>query len=158
MQTSWNLTHIFLNKEEWFDAKEKLKERIKKYEIHVNQLTIKNFKEILEEKIQIDEQIEKEAFEMANQKVAEAKSEKQKALEQKQESQEDLISQLAALIIEQNKTIVGEDVAANAIEKVQEEAQKRRGRPKKSENLNEGGTKENEQEEKLKRRRTTKTA
>ena len=59
MQTSWNLTHIFLNKEEWFDAKEKLKERIKKYEIHVNQLTIKNFKEILEEKIQIDEQIEK---------------------------------------------------------------------------------------------------
>ena len=59
MQTSWNLTHIFLNKEEWFDAKEKLKKRIKKYEIHVNQLTIKNFKEILEEKIQIDEQIEK---------------------------------------------------------------------------------------------------
>ena len=106
----------------------------------------------------LDEQIEKAAFEKANQKVAEAKSEKQKALEQKQESQEDLISQLAALIIEQNKTIVGEDVAANAIGKVQEEAQKRRGRPKKSENLKEGGTKENEQEEKAKRSRTTKTA
>ena len=81
-----------------------------------------------------------------------------KALEQKQESQEELISQLAALIIEQNKSMIGEDVAANAIEKVQEEAQKRRGRPKKSENLNEGGTKENEQEEKTKRRRATKTA
>ncbi len=106
----------------------------------------------------LDEQIEKAAFEKANQKVAEAKSEKQKALEQKQESQEDLISQLAALIIEQNKTIVGEDVAANAIGKVQEEAQKRRGRPKKSENLKEGGTKENEQEEQVKRRKTTKTA
>ena len=106
----------------------------------------------------LDEQIEKEAFAKANQKVAEAKSEKQKALEQKQESQEELISQLAALIIEQNKSMIGEDVAANAIEKVQEEAQKRRGRPKKSENLNEGGTKENEQEEKTKRRRATKTA
>ena len=47
----------------------------------------------------LDEQIEKEAFAKANQKVAEAKSEKQKALEQKQESQEELISQLAALII-----------------------------------------------------------
>ena len=106
----------------------------------------------------LDEQIEKEAFAKANQKVAEAKSEKQKALEQKQESQEELISQLAALIIEQNKSMIGEDVAANAIEKVQEEAQKRRGRPKKSENLNEGATKENEQEEKTKRRRATKTA
>lgn len=115
--------------------------------------------DVIDKKMKVlDEQIEKEAFEMANQKVAEAKSEKQKALEQKQESQEDLISQLAALIIEQNKTIVGEDVAANAIEKVQEEAQKRRGRPKKSENLKEGGTKENEQEEKAKRSRTTKTA
>ena len=106
----------------------------------------------------LNEQIEKEAFAKANQKVAEAKSEKQKALERKQESQEELISQLAALIIEQNKSMIGEDVAANAIGKVQEEAQKRRGRPKKSENLNEGGTKENEQEEKTKRRRTTKTA
>ena len=115
--------------------------------------------DVIDKKMKVlDEQIEKEAFEMANQKVAEAKSEKQKALEQKQESQEDLISQLAALIIEQNKTIVGEDVAANAIEKVQEEAQKRRGRTKKSENLKEGGTKENEQEEKAKRSRTTKTA
>lgn len=106
----------------------------------------------------LNEQIEKEAFAKANQKVAEAKSEKQKALERKQESQEELISQLAALIIEQNKSMIGEDVAANAIGKVQEEAQKRRGRPKKSENLNKGGTKENEQEEKAKRRRTTKTA
>ena len=115
--------------------------------------------DVIDKKMKVlDEQIEKEAFEKANQKVAEAKSEKQKALEQKQESQEELISQLAALIIEQNKSMIGEDVAANAIGKVQEEAQKRRGRPKKSENLNEGGTKENEQEEKLKRRRTTKTA
>ena len=115
--------------------------------------------DVIDKKMKVlDEQIEKEAFEKANQKVAEAKSEKQKALEQKQESQEELISQLAALIIEQNKSMIGEDVAANAIGKVQEEAQKRRGRPKKSKNLNEGGTKENEQEEKLKRRRTTKTA
>ena len=115
--------------------------------------------DVIDKKMKVlDEQIEKEAFEKANQKVAEAKSDKQKALEQKQESQEDLISQLAALIIEQNKSMIGEDVAANAIGKVQEEAQKRRGRPKKSGNLNEGGTKENEQEEKAKRRRTTKTA
>ncbi len=105
----------------------------------------------------LDEKIEKEAFEMANQKVIEAKSEKQKELERKEETQEDLIAQLATLIIEQNKAVVGKDVAQKAIEKVQEEKTKRRGRPKK-ETLEKGGTKESEQEKQIKRRRVTKSA
>ena len=112
--------------------------------------------DIIDKKMKVlDEQIERQAFEKANQKVTEAKSEKQKQLEQKQEKQEDLIAQLAALIIEQNKSIVGEDVAKDAIGKIQEEVKTRRGRPKKQV---EGGTKENEQEGQTKRRRYTKTA
>ena len=115
--------------------------------------------DVIDKKMKVlDEQIEKEAFEKANQKVAEAKSEKQKRLESKQQNLENLIDQMAKMIIEQNKSIVGNDIAESAQAKIDEETQKRRGRPKKNENLNKGGTKENEQEEKAKRRRTTKTA
>lgn len=59
MQTDWNLIHIFPNKEKWIEEKEMLKEKIRKYETHLKQLKLNNFKEVLEEKIQIDEQIEK---------------------------------------------------------------------------------------------------
>ena len=105
----------------------------------------------------LNEQIEKAAFEKANQKVIEAKTEKQKAFEQKQENQEDLIAQLASIIVEQNRGAIGNDIADNAIEKIQEEKQKRRGRPKKqtSESTEEGGVGANEKEG---RDRSTKTA
>lgn len=105
----------------------------------------------------LNEQIEKAAFEKANQKVIEAKTEKQKAFEQKQENQDDLIAQLASIIVEQNRSAIGNDVADNAIEKIQEEKQKRRGRPKKqtSESTEEGGVGANEKEG---RDRSTKTA
>lgn len=108
----------------------------------------------------LNEQIEKAAFEKANQKVIEAKTEKQKAFEQKQANQDDLIAQLAAVIVEQNRGAIGNDVADSAIEKIGEEKQKRRGRPKKqtSESTKEGGVSVNEQEEQTKRSRSTKTA
>ncbi len=106
----------------------------------------------------LDEKIEKEAFEMANQKVIEARSEKEQELIRKEESQEDLIAELATMIIEQNRSMVGNDVAERATQKVKEEVQKRRGRPKKQETLVKGGTKENEQEKQTKRRRVAKTA
>lgn len=79
----------------------------------------------------LNDKIEKEAFEKANEKVIEAKSEKEQAYERKQDSMEDLIDQMAKMIIAQNKHIVGEDVAENAIEKVNQDTAKRRGRPKK---------------------------
>ena len=108
----------------------------------------------------LNEQIEKAAFEKANQKVIEAKTEKQKAFEQRQENQDDLIAQLASIIVEQNREAIGNDVADNAIGKIQEEKQKRRGRPKKqtSESTEEGGVSVNEQEGQTKRSRSTKTA
>lgn len=108
----------------------------------------------------LNEQIEKAAFEKANQKVIEAKTEKQKAFEQRKENQDDLIAQLASIIVEQNRSTIGNDVADSAIGKIQEEKQKRRGRPKKqtSESTKEGGVSVNEQEGQTKRTRSTKTA
>ena len=97
--------------------------------------------DVLDKKMKaLNEQIEKEAFDKANQKVMEAKSDKQKALEKKQDSMEDLIDQMAKMIIEQNKNIVGKEIAQNAIEKVNQDKAKRKGRPKKQE-AEEGGTK-----------------
>lgn len=104
--------------------------------------------DVIDKKIKaLNEKIEREAFEKANKTVMEAKSEKEQALEQKQEKEEDLIAQLAAMIVEQNKSIVGEDIAERAVEKIKEETSKRRGRPKKQDieeqNIVEGGTKDN---------------
>ena len=93
---------------------------------------------------------------MANQKVAEAKSEKQRRLEAKEETMEDLVEQMAQLIIEQNKVIIGEDVAEVAKAKVNDETIKRRGRPKKQ--IEKGGTKDEQEERTTNRSRTTKTA
>lgn len=114
--------------------------------------------DIIDKKMKaLNDKIEKEAFEKANQVVTETINEKEEELARRKEQEEDLISQLAAVIIEQNKSIVGEDVAEVAIGKVAQEVQKRRGRPKKQPNQ-EGGTKENEQKEQIEGSRVTKTA
>ena len=96
---------------------------------------------------QLDKQIEEEALEKAKQKITEVKSEKQKALEEKRENKDDIIDEIAQLILEENAQIVGQDIAQEAINKIEEERIER-----------EGGTKEDVKQEKTKRTRKTKTA
>lgn len=97
----------------------------------------------------LDEKIEQEAFKKANEKVFEAKSEKQRKFERKEEKTEDLIERMAKLIIEQNSATIGRDIAKAAEKKIDDEAIARKSKK-------EGGTKENVQEKT--KRRTTKTA
>lgn len=92
----------------------------------------------------LDREIEQEALAKAKAKVTEARSEKQKALQEKRNNKRDLIDELAKLIIEENTQILGSDIAQSAIEKIDE--------------IEEGGTKDNVEEEKQKRNRKTKTA
>lgn len=92
----------------------------------------------------LDKEIEEEALEKAKNKVTEARSEKQKALQEKKNNKEDLIAELAKLIIEENSQIIGADIAEDAIEKIDKEK--------------EGGTKDNVEKQKTKRTRKTKTA
>ena len=94
----------------------------------------------------LDRQIEEEALEKAKAKVTEARSEKQKALQEKKDNKRDLIDELAKLIIEENTQILGADIAQSAIEKVDEKEDE------------EGGTKDNVKKQKTKRTRKTKTA
>ena len=93
----------------------------------------------------LDEQIEEEALELAKQKVYEARTEKQKMLQEKREKKRDLISEIADLIIAENSSVIGEDIAESAKSKIKQEKTK------------EEGGKDNGKE-KSKRVRKTKTA
>lgn len=100
--------------------------------------------DVLDKKIRaLDAKITQEAFVKANNAVVEAKSKKQKALERKENRMDDLIEQMAQLIIDENRAAIGNKVADEAQDVIKEERARRKGRPRKEE----GGTKENEQKE-----------
>lgn len=110
--------------------------------------------DVLDKKMkELDRQIEQQAYEKANAKVYEAKSEKQKALEEKENNIDDLVDELAKFILSQNSGIIGDDIAEKAIEKIDEDKAKKK-RTKSNENKK-GGTEDNVKKTK---RRTTKTA
>ena len=73
---------------------------------------------------ELDRQIEEEAVELAKEKISEVRSEKQKALAEKRKKKNNLVEELAQLILSENKQIIGEDVAEEAINKIQEEGGK----------------------------------
>ena len=75
--------------------------------------------DVLDKKIrQLDEEIEVRAIEEATNAVQEARSEKQKALARKEESIDDLVREMAKLIIDENESVIGKDVSERAKKKV----------------------------------------
>lgn len=76
----------------------------------------------MEKKMQLlDEDIARQAMELANNKVIEVQSEKQNEYLSKVETKEDIINNLAQLIIEENEAMLGKDVAERAKDKVRKE-------------------------------------
>lgn len=69
----------------------------------------------------LDKQIQQKAMNLANEKVAEVQSEKQKEYKRKVETEDDIISNLAQLIIQENEAMLGKDVTAKAKEKIGKE-------------------------------------
>ena len=69
----------------------------------------------------LDNQISKEAMKLANNKVIEAQTEKQKEYEKKVATRDDIINNLAQLIIQENEAMLGKDIAKKAKEKVRKE-------------------------------------
>lgn len=103
--------------------------------------------DVLDKKMRtLDRKIEEEAFNKANQKVMEAQSAKEKALQKKENNMDNLIDNLAKLIIEQNTASVGYDVAQEAIKSIDQD---------KANRAKQGGTEENV---KTKTKRKTKSA
>ena len=104
--------------------------------------------DVLDKKMnELNRKIEEEGFNKANEKVIEAQSAKERAFRRKEENMDDLIAQMAQLIIEQNRAIVGSDIADDAINRVKEEKRQRKNK--------EGGTDTNVQEKAKKRRAKT---
>ena len=72
----------------------------------------------------INKAVEEKALELAKQKVEEIKSEKQKIVDKKEESMDQLVGELATLIIKENRNYIGKDVAKEAIKRINEESTK----------------------------------
>ena len=70
---------------------------------------------------EIDNEIEEKAMQIARDKVNEAKSEIEQELEDKENHIDELIGQMARMIIAENEEYIGNDVVNRAIEKVTEE-------------------------------------
>ena len=105
--------------------------------------------DVLDKKMrELDRRIEEEAYNKANEKVIEAQSAKARALRRKEDTMENLISQMAQLIIEQNRMVVGNDIANDAINRVKQERADNKQKEK-------GGTEDNVQEKTKKRRPKT---
>ena len=78
--------------------------------------------DVLKKKMkEIDNEIEEKAIQMAKEKVNEAKSELEQEIEDKENNMDDLIGQMAKMIIAENEQYIGNDVVNRAIEKVTEE-------------------------------------
>ncbi len=72
----------------------------------------------------INKQVEEKALELAKQKVDEVKSEKEKIVEKKEQNFDNLVQELAELIVKENKDYVGKDVAEEAIKRIKNESTK----------------------------------
>ena len=76
----------------------------------------------MDKKMQIlDDQIEQDAMSLAANKVNEVRSEKQREYERKVETREDIINNLAQLIISENEAMLGKDIAEKAKDKIRKE-------------------------------------
>ena len=69
----------------------------------------------------LDQEIRKKAMEEANIAVEKAKSKAQKIAEQKEESVEELAKRMAAVILENNKNVIGVNIAKMAQEELEKE-------------------------------------
>lgn len=69
----------------------------------------------------IDKKIKKDAQELANSAMLEAKNDKARKLKNKKDNMEELIKEMAAMLLKENEKFIGKDVAEEAIKKVKPE-------------------------------------
>lgn len=88
--------------------------------------------DVLEKRIRaLDEKIQIKAMEKVTQKISEIELEKRREIRKKQTLMEDSIDELALLILEENKEVIGEDLANSASDKINKEREsKKKGEEK----------------------------
>lgn len=69
----------------------------------------------------LDKQIQDNAIDLANENIYRAKSKLQQIAERKEEEKDDLIQQMAKLILEENQDYIGEEIAQEAIKELEKQ-------------------------------------
>ena len=99
--------------------------------------------DIFEKKIKVlDEQIKNGAIDLANDAISKvkAKSKAEQLAEEKEKRMDDLISQMAKMILEENQKVIGVDVAKKAVEEITEEDKQKKEGGKQNEKKEKGTT------------------
>lgn len=77
--------------------------------------------DVFEKKLKtLDEEIDRQAIDLANNTIEKVKTKIQEQVEEKEDNMEELISKMAQVILSENKQYVGEQVAEAAIKEIQE--------------------------------------
>ena len=102
---------------------------------------------------ELDLKIEEDAIKKANEIIFNVieENEKQKEIKQKEEELDDLIDEFTKILINDNKRTIGNDIAEQAIEKIEKDSEK------KNKETKEKGGEEDGKKTKTTRRRTTKS-
>lgn len=109
--------------------------------------------EVIEKRIMaLDQEIEKKAMDKAEDTVLKVRTEQEKRLAQRQVKMEDLVEEMAKMIIQENEAYIGKEVTKEAVKEITEEGKKRREKTKEKEEA------ENGKKQKRTTRRAAKTA
>ena len=73
---------------------------------------------VREELAQLDSQIEEKAIDLAKETIDEVRLEKERKIKKKEENFEELVKQMAEVLLKENEKYFGKDVAEKAIEKL----------------------------------------
>lgn len=115
--------------------------------------------EVIDKRIAaLDREIEEKAVSKAEDVVAKVRTERERRLEERRMKMDDIVDEMAKMIIQENEAYLGKEVAQESIEELTGIRKKRKEEREKAEEKEEKNTNEQEKQVKKTRRRTTKTA
>ena len=115
--------------------------------------------EVIDKKIAaLDQEIQEKAIEKAQDAVEVVRTAKERKLRERQMKMEDIIDEMAKIIVQENEAYIGRDVAQDAVEVLSKTKKKRNDEKKATEEKEELLNEEKRKEAKKTRRRTAKTA
>ena len=103
----------------------------------------------------LDKEIEQKAVSRAEEAVAKVRTAREKKLDERIVKMDDIIDEMAKMIIKENEAYIGKEIAKDSIEEITESNQKRKSQKEKTE---EGGIANEQKKTKRTRSRASKTA
>ena len=109
--------------------------------------------EIIEKKIMaLDKEIEEKAMNKAEETVAKVRTAKEKKLDERKDKMDDIIDEMAKMIIQENEAYIGREIAKESVKEITEDTRKRKAKEE------EGEADGKQKTAKKRTRRTAKTA